>query len=1284
MKFHRVKIHNINSLYGPNEIDIDRDFDGVPLFLIMGPTGSGKTTILDAICLALFGATPRQPSGHGIGGAAGIASRVNSVGTWQSKSVVEFSLFDAHQGVRTYYRASWLFERANQAPDGTPKPPKRVLEKRGADGGWTDKPLASSEKEKEYQPAFDKVLDGMALEHFLRSVMLAQGDFAALLSADKKEKIAILDRITDTSAYQKVGKMAYERMKEELERFKELESKIEGVEDVSEERLAAERARLAQAQKDARRLERCQNRVLERLDWLKGDVALEAAARRADQALQVAEAERQANADTIARVDLHEQASPARDLTLEVARLTRERSLNQEKLPTLRQALEDTKVALEAAQAAEAAAQHDLQAAEASFEVDKPKIEAAKGAQSAQEAARVDVERAAEKVQQCEAKCAEVHALFDQATEALKGAQEKQKQLDAVIEKTAAHAQLAAKLPHLQASFDRLHDKRAQAAAEREKRAEYQALLDTKTAALRALDAKVAGQKSQAEPLQKAVDEAQRALESLLGDAEDARQRRDAIQAEDRRLEKRQAALKTLLDKVDERRKKREMCDSLEAFYLSEMKAISEIDRQLEALGERRREHDENLAENAAALAAIERSLLANELRKNLHPGEDCPVCGSLEHPKKSGHGQAWASEQEAADLDEQARLQAAREKLVERGEALAAQEESLKQKKDALVPSVTEAQTRLNMTVEAITKLDAAISQIEAELGLQTRISHLEFAQFELEYEALLNALRQKRSQLDEAKAKLDDAQNHLAATTRSFDALDKALNSLEQEQRDAQKELELAAERVASAGQAIQSAEAQAEALRQSCCQLFAQIGVEIGQDAQGRYLFDAGFATATAWRDAWDKNQAALERVKEETRAAERSVHQHQSDLRNARQQLKERQADQQAARLTLEAADQALAAHLAPFDGKTPAQLEAHHDAAIKAARALHTRRVEARQAAAIALENAQSAHQNTEGALKDIAEKLRAAQVELHEIVEEIATENPALSTVEALQEALLGDEEYRALKEVYDGVYRRLRDARREVERVGRERQAHQDTCPEDFEAPLYSVQVLERVYSQLKEAVRDKNTAVGRLGAVVEGVENQWAELGRYRQQRDRQKVRYEGWKELNELIGTSTGDKFKEFAQALHLGRIVARANLHLQRLRPRYVLDTQLGKGNLPTLDFEIIDKENAGQRRSLSSLSGGETFLVSLALALALADQQRIRVPMETLFLDEGFGTLDRESLQQAMETLQHLHASIGRTVVVISHVEALKDKIAHQIVVRRELPNRSRVVVPALA
>ena len=111
-------------------------------------------------------------------------------------------------------------------------------------------------------------------------------------------------------------------------------------------------------------------------------------------------------------------------------------------------------------------------------------------------------------------------------------------------------------------------------------------------------------------------------------------------------------------------------------------------------------------------------------------------------------------------------------------------------------------------------------------------------------------------------------------------------------------------------------------------------------------------------------------------------------------------------------------------------------------------------------------------------------------------------------------------------------------------------------------------------------------------------------------------QRLVYEGWHELNSLIGTGRGAAVKAFAPALHLDRIVARANYRLRELHPRYLLCTRLDKDSrLPTLDFEIMDKYTGGKRRPISTLSGGETFLNSLALALALADQQQIKMPMD---------------------------------------------------------------------
>jgi exonuclease SbcC len=167
--------------------------------------------------------------------------------------------------------------------------------------------------------------------------------------------------------------------------------------------------------------------------------------------------------------------------------------------------------------------------------------------------------------------------------------------------------------------------------------------------------------------------------------------------------------------------------------------------------------------------------------------------------------------------------------------------------------------------------------------------------------------------------------------------------------------------------------------------------------------------------------------------------------------------------------------------------------------------------------------------------------------------------------------------------------------------------------------------------------------------------------------------------WLELHKLIGVSDGKSFKRFAQALNLGQLVDRANGHLARLAPRYRLAQWRAEG-LPTLQLVVRDLWQPGQVRGLQSLSGGESFLASLALALGLSDLRTSSMPIETLLLDEGFGTLDPATLEVALAALQHLQSG-GRQVGIISHVAALHERIPARVLVEPLGEGRSRLRVP---
>ena len=150
-----------------------------------------------------------------------------------------------------------------------------------------------------------------------------------------------------------------------------------------------------------------------------------------------------------------------------------------------------------------------------------------------------------------------------------------------------------------------------------------------------------------------------------------------------------------------------------------------------------------------------------------------------------------------------------------------------------------------------------------------------------------------------------------------------------------------------------------------------------------------------------------------------------------------------------------------------------------------------------------------------------------------------------------------------------------------------------------------------------------------------------------------------------LNALIGSADGAKFRRFAQGLTLANLVHLANAQLDRLFGRYQLQCQQSD----TLALEVVDTWQGDTARDIKTLSGGESFLISLALALALSDLVSNKTSIDSLFLDEGFGTLDNNTLEVALDALDNLNAS-GKMIGVISHVEALKERIGVQIKVRK--------------
>jgi len=210
--------------------------------------------------------------------------------------------------------------------------------------------------------------------------------------------------------------------------------------------------------------------------------------------------------------------------------------------------------------------------------------------------------------------------------------------------------------------------------------------------------------------------------------------------------------------------------------------------------------------------------------------------------------------------------------------------------------------------------------------------------------------------------------------------------------------------------------------------------------------------------------------------------------------------------------------------------------------------------------------------------------------------------------------------------------------------------------------AHVESLENLHNVIAALGHRLRENSAAKERLQARQAAADVQQQECRR--------------WENLHALIGSADGKKYRNFAQGLTFELMIGHANRQLQKMTDRYLLL----RDDASPLELNVIDNYQAGEIRSTKNLSGGESFIVSLSLALGLSHMAGKNVRVDSLFLDEGFGTLDEDALDIALETLAGLKQD-GKLIGVISHVPALKERIGTQIQVRPHTEGRSRISGP---
>jgi DNA repair protein SbcC/Rad50 len=1180
---------NLASLAGEFEIDLSRaPFADAGVFAIVGNTGAGKSTLLDALCVALFDRTPRLTNHSRVVVGRG-DDDPGALGAQDARTLLRrgaaagWAEVDFEGGDTRRYRARWSVRRARGRSDGALQDQQLTLTA-----------LAAGEKlggtKTETLRAIATRL-GLSFDQFRRSALLAQGEFAAFLRADGKDRSELLERMTGTEIYSRLSIAAHVKAALAEQRLRDghavahaiavLDPDARAAAEVeratAEDARAAARARLAAAQGAARWLAESEQRVAAHAAAVAEHEAAVAAAgpERAELARQLrAEKLRPVHAE-VARVE-SALASALRDRDT-IAAATKAARARREELDHHRGELAQLQAPIRAARIA----------ARLPEIVMAPRTDAlavAAGRRAAPSTLADTGDASGDAWGHVPSRFADPRGARAPLVRASDPALAHVARGDAPwITRRAALAPELAAWSELDARF-----------AEHAAVGEALAVLD------RDLTEAVAAERAQASA-RMAVAAEQAAALARLGDAQRKvqhyQQRRGLSLDAARRLE-------------DEARIHVAEIERLVAIAAAARQVVhdrGELDRELarveEAAAVDLRLRDE--AEGARSLAAVlrdDRARVLDELRRaagyeharaELIAGEPCPLCGATEHP--------WSTRGAFDEL-----IASARTNLAEAAARL-----------DAAVATLAAVAARGTQRDQDRARL-AELAERGAG-ALEAWRAHLAgLGELVLEEDPATPGAQRLADDRDAAaRRRLDQARD----TRRQTEAATKAAGDAQAEVQLWQAQVDQLAARLAEIDRALAEHAAAAERLR----------GERGGRQERRAELEGLLRAAIDRWRRLGEHDGS---RGVPDLVALGSGV-----SLASARAVLAELVGAWAARVDRVAAADALLAAELAEVDRELR---EAEH-----ASVELGARLAEIAQRLTTLTAEAAAARHRFDGARV-------AAELEPDEL------------------ERVLGQPSREA------ELAARIAELERAVERtraiaVERAQQAgeHARQRPDDARA-LADAGQLDVLVRAADEADHHAARLLAALAADADARLRREAAFA----QVSALEASVEADRILGRVIGSHDGKLLRSFAQSLTLDGLLAVANAHLDELAPRY----QLERVPRHDLELQVIDRDLGGEVRSIQSLSGGESFLVSLALALGLSSMSAQDVRVRTLLIDEGFGTLDPATLDTALSVLDTLQAT-GRQVGVISHVPALVDRVGAHVRVVQRGGGRSEVVIP---
>lgn len=1245
MRVLAIRGRNLASLHGAFEVDFTcAPLARAGLFAISGPTGAGKSTLLDALCLALYHHTPRlaRASGRGIN-LPDVGS--DTLSPQDPRNLLRRGAGEAYAEVdfvgndHLTYRAHWGVRRAGGKPRG------RMQQAEVSLHVLPDQSPVGGKLKGEVREAIEQRI-GLSFEQFTRAVLLAQNEFHAFLKAADDERASLLQTLTGTDLFEQISRKAFERARTEREALEQIQARMADQQPLADEARAELQARQQAARADIRTLDderdALATRQRTREHWLQS----QAQASQAQSLLQQAQDERaaaQPRRDRLARAEEAQAASPAHAECLRLAALipTQEESLLQARA-VHRAAVEREEVTRHTQQRAQTALEHARRNRSAA----QPALDQARELDTRLGALRQQHDQTRHQADEAHTALAHAQTAHDEAALRLAGTRA---DLSAAEEWLALHQHLEPLAdPALQ--WESKLDEAARRLAEQQTAIREQTTLGNRLTRHQAAVAEHRVALHQATSL---LDQRHTAAQHALAGwqsfdpaslANRRRQLNDALQiaidaeSHQRELDTQEALIQRLTAALQQGEQEAQGCRA----------HLQTLGNALSAAQARQQQ-----AARALHLARAACGDQAEALRAQLAPDTACPVCGALEHPY--GHDAAPHLRQLLQQLE------AEHSAAETTGNTLSREEAGEVAKLEALQAQMRKTRTELIETESIHVRCASRL----AESPLASALSPLPGAQRQAWLNAriatqreALEALTAEEHAQNQARQALDQANNHWRHASEGARQAETALHKAE---------AELLATQQAQDHQIALAARA-ADALAPLLHQLESPLARACGGNWLERWRADPPgiHALCTQLASAWLTHQHTGQRL-----AQQLALHAHRVEALAA--VLTQSQSNAAGAQGQFQAVDTQLnevrTRRQALLGGATVEVFSQALESALRQAEVELDLAQAAGTEAALARTRAEENLTRAEVALSDCRQQHADAQARLDQWL----ANHPAIGNRETLAGLLSHGPDWlqqeRLALQALDATVTRAAS-------VLEERQKHclalTPPMADDLaaDAPQRLAEALTANRATADAARLRENEAALRLHQ-DDLSRNALAALG---EAFTRQQARQILWARMNELIGSADGKKFRNYAQQITLDVLLNYANHHLAHLARRYRLE------RVPeSLALLVVDQDMGDERRSVHSLSGGESFLLSLSLALALASLSAHRVRVESLFIDEGFGSLDPETLRVAVDALDRLQAQ-GRKVGIISHVQELTERIGARIEVLRGPGGASRIRV----